>query len=56
MFENMANLAQILKKRTPLVSGQYFLRQRYPLIGERTVVSIHLLFRARHMYQRGTCI
>ena len=45
-----------MKQRTPLISGQICLHQRCPLIGERTVVFIYLLFLAGHMYQRGTCI
>ena len=32
------------------------LYQWCPLIWEKTVVSIHLLYHAGHMYQRGTCI
>ena len=45
-----------MKKQTPLISGQIYLHQRCPLIGERTVVFLYLLFLAGHMYQRRTCI
>ena len=37
-FENKTNIVQLSKKWTPLISGRIFLHQRYPLIGERTVI------------------
>ena len=49
-------LPNFRKKNTPLIGGKNFLYQWCPLIGERIVVSIDLLYRAGHMYQRGTCI
>ena len=51
MFENKTNIAQLSKKRTPLIRGQVFLHHWCPLNGERTVVSIYLFFSEGHMHQ-----
>ena len=39
ILEIKANIEKLSKRRTPPISGQFFLRQRCPLIGENTVLA-----------------
>ena len=49
IFENESNIIQLLKKWTPLISGQIYLHQQCPLIGERPVVYSSLISCGTHV-------